>query len=160
VRRGQVGHNPRKLTPARRHVLLEAVAKGHSQTAAASIAGISRATLQRELRRSAVLAREIEEARYAAEAYLLNIVIEGAAKNVVWACWLLERAFGYTKRFAAEVTAMTPEQAAALVAAEKVAGMTPDEARAALRENLKLLSEHDSDEDRLKNVTPIQARSA
>lgn len=144
-RAGHLGHRPRVLTPAKRTLLLEAVAKGHSQSAAAALAGISRRTLHRELQRSAVLGRQIDAAADAAEAYLLNKVIEGAAKNVVWACWLLERRFGYTRNLKAEVVAMTAEHAAALAAAERVAGMTPEEAQQALSANLQLLAAQDAE---------------
>jgi hypothetical protein len=149
ARAGRVGHGPRKLTPARRKLLLEAVEKGHSQTAAASVAGISKRTLQRELQRSTVLGRQIDAARDAAEAKLLDIVIEQAVKPGQWvpAAWLLERMHGYVRPTSLKAELTSPEHAAALAAAERIAGMTPEETEQALRANLRLLAAHDADSD-------------
>jgi hypothetical protein len=141
---GTLGHRQRALTPARRKLLLEAIEKGHSPTAASSIAGISRRTLQRELQRSAVLARQVDAARDKAESYLLEKVIEAAAKDARHAEWLLERRWAETYgRNAAQ--AIPPEQVAALALAERVARLTPDEQRATFERNLRLIREHDED---------------
>ena len=125
---------PRTFTAERRRTFLRALEHGHSRTAAAGIAGLSRASLWRELQDEGFQQTvELHEAQAAAAAVgtIMRAIAQGSWRAAIA---FLERRFAEDWRLRQEVQVTGQGGGPLAVMFGKYAQMSPDELEAEIRE--------------------------